>query len=239
MHPVLNGELETEAGVLDVAVQCNRAYLSAPWSGLYIVDISDPAQPVKLGMYKSNSYPFGVRAAGGYIYTINYVTGGLFTLRPAMQARWYPGDNNRLAYQDAACWTTTLSSEKNALVEDVKVSIAAPATHLPQVNGMQNVVYSFEIKTQTETGTSTAGFSAPVSVSVQYPPGEPSSPPKAEELAAYQRIEPLEATALACPNPSPVHYDPQTRAFTFQICQPGSYAILGAGYTVNLPIISN
>lgn len=62
----------------DVAVVGNYAYVvSNMEGGLYIFDVSDPSNPVKVSFYDSPGYPMGVTVAGNYAYLAGGDSDGL------------------------------------------------------------------------------------------------------------------------------------------------------------------
>lgn len=237
-HPFVKGIFEAEAGFLDIAIQCNTAYLSAPWSGLYVVDVHDPAHPELAGVYKSNSYPFGVRTADGYVYSVNYVTGGLFVLRPAIRAVWSPDEPFQLSYLDARCWRTTIYGEPGALDREMEVTLAAPALYPPQVDEMYDVRFTFDVSLADADFTYPGiTFSAPVTVTVQYPAEQTGAFADVGQLAVYQNREDWQTANTPCSNAIVPDYDTLSQIFSFQICRSGSYALLGPGYKIALPLL--
>ncbi|MFA6392426.1 MAG: DUF2341 domain-containing protein, partial [Patescibacteria group bacterium] len=58
----------------DVKVSGNYAYVSCYDAGLYIIDVSDPANPVYQGVYNTPSYAYEVIVDGSYAYVADYTT---------------------------------------------------------------------------------------------------------------------------------------------------------------------
>ncbi|MFA6145923.1 MAG: DUF2341 domain-containing protein, partial [Patescibacteria group bacterium] len=58
----------------DVKVVGNYAYVSCYDAGLYIIDVSDPANPVYQGVYNTPSYAYEVIVDGSYAYVADYAT---------------------------------------------------------------------------------------------------------------------------------------------------------------------
>ncbi len=68
-HPMEIGATEAFEGYIeDVAVVGNTAFVAAGGAGLYIVDISDPANPAVVGSYDTPGYAESVTVAGKYAY---------------------------------------------------------------------------------------------------------------------------------------------------------------------------
>ncbi len=60
---------------ISVEISGNHAYFATGNTGLIVVDISDPANPRKVGRYDTPSLAYDVRIAGNYAYLANYEAG--------------------------------------------------------------------------------------------------------------------------------------------------------------------
>lgn len=69
------GQLTLDDLAFAVVVQGNHAYVAADAAGLSILDISNPAAPVEVGVYHTPGWAFGVAVSGNYAYVADYITG--------------------------------------------------------------------------------------------------------------------------------------------------------------------
>jgi DNA-binding beta-propeller fold protein YncE len=76
---------------LHVAVAGAYAYVADYEAGLQIIDVSDPAAPVRVGGYDTSGGAYGVAVAGRYVYVADD-GGGLVILLP--QCGSTPADSN-------------------------------------------------------------------------------------------------------------------------------------------------
>ena len=58
----------TRGGALDVKLVGDRAYLAVGYSGLAVLDVSNPANPVRVGGYDTSGYAEGVAVSGNIAY---------------------------------------------------------------------------------------------------------------------------------------------------------------------------
>jgi hypothetical protein len=65
---ILVGSLDTPGDARDVAVEGNYAYVADRYSGLRIMDISDPTNPALAGVYNTSGIAYGVTIDGDYAY---------------------------------------------------------------------------------------------------------------------------------------------------------------------------
>src|ERR1035437_8707253 len=74
LTPLLQGKWPgfTSGNAYDVKVVGNRAYLALREGGLAVLDVSNPASPVRLGGYDTSGFANGVAVSG----TVAYVTDG-------------------------------------------------------------------------------------------------------------------------------------------------------------------
>jgi len=76
LHVTIVGRLESNwDSVRDVAVRDSYAYLATCNTGLYIVDISDPANLSEVGLYDTPGVAYGIAVAGDYAYIADYSSG--------------------------------------------------------------------------------------------------------------------------------------------------------------------
>lgn len=74
--PVLVREFAIPEGVpRAVAFKDNLVYLTADHFGLYVIDISNPAQPSLKGSYKIPGFSYGLAVAGSHVYLANSDSG--------------------------------------------------------------------------------------------------------------------------------------------------------------------
>ena len=74
--PTVRGRTEPFPGLIpDVAVAGDYAYVANRSTGLRVVDISDPANPVEVGFCDTGFNAWGVAVAGDYAYVANSVAG--------------------------------------------------------------------------------------------------------------------------------------------------------------------
>jgi len=78
-HPIVTATL-TGSAVRSVAVQGQYAYVVDQYGGLYVVDISNPAQPVSVGNYDTPNSAYGVAVSGTYAYVSHDLGGGLYVI---------------------------------------------------------------------------------------------------------------------------------------------------------------
>ena len=71
LAPAASCNRATLAGAQAVAVFGHYAYVAAGSSGLFVLDISDPAAPVLAGSYDTPGQALGVTVAGNYAYVAN------------------------------------------------------------------------------------------------------------------------------------------------------------------------
>jgi hypothetical protein len=67
---------DTTGFAYGVEVVGNYAYVADRWSGLQIIDISDPANPTRTGIYDTSGDAWDVQVVGNYAYVADY-NGGL------------------------------------------------------------------------------------------------------------------------------------------------------------------
>jgi len=65
-NPVMTGSLTLPYGIFDIELQNNIAYVSY-WYGIWVIDISDPGSPTKIGEYTDTVTSY-MRINGNYIY---------------------------------------------------------------------------------------------------------------------------------------------------------------------------
>ena len=51
-----------------VAVSGNYAYVAIEWAGLQVIDVSNPANPRRVGGYDTGGHAWGVAVSGNYAY---------------------------------------------------------------------------------------------------------------------------------------------------------------------------
>jgi hypothetical protein len=73
--PTLVGNYDTSGYALDVEVVGNYAYVADYYSGLQIIDISNPTTPTLKGNYDTSGYAYGVQVVGNYAYVADYYSG--------------------------------------------------------------------------------------------------------------------------------------------------------------------
>ncbi|NCR00145.1 MAG: hypothetical protein GPJ11_11905, partial [Microcystis aeruginosa L211-101] len=71
----LVGSYDTPGYAMDVQVVGNYAYVADYYSGLQIIDISNPATPTLKGNYDTSGYAWDVQIAGNYAYVADYYPG--------------------------------------------------------------------------------------------------------------------------------------------------------------------
>jgi hypothetical protein len=69
------GHYDTEGWAYGVALSGNYAYVADSSSGLQIINISNPANPVAVGHYDTEGYAFGVALDGNYAYVADSSSG--------------------------------------------------------------------------------------------------------------------------------------------------------------------
>ncbi|WP_322744730.1 cadherin domain-containing protein [Cuspidothrix issatschenkoi] len=73
--PTLVGNYDTSGCAVDVQVFGNYAYVADAYSGLQIIDISNPTTPTLKGSYYTSGWAWGVQVVGNYAYVANYDRG--------------------------------------------------------------------------------------------------------------------------------------------------------------------
>ncbi|MDP6796866.1 MAG: hypothetical protein QGG33_03490, partial [Candidatus Krumholzibacteria bacterium] len=77
----MEGSVDTPGTARSVAVSGNYAYVADGYSGLQIVDVSDPAAPLIIGSVDTPDTAFGVAVAGNYAYVADRYSGLQIVLR--------------------------------------------------------------------------------------------------------------------------------------------------------------
>ena len=70
-----DGIESTVFGAYDVAVSGKYAYMTDHLAGMCVVDISNPASPVRMGCYDSKGHPYGIAVDGNYVYVADVLVG--------------------------------------------------------------------------------------------------------------------------------------------------------------------
>ena len=73
--PTLVGKYNTSGHDRGVQVVGNYAYVAAEYSGLQIIDISNPSTPTLKGNYNTSGRAIGVQVMGNYAYVADYSSG--------------------------------------------------------------------------------------------------------------------------------------------------------------------
>ncbi|MFM6578343.1 MAG: DUF4347 domain-containing protein, partial [Dolichospermum sp.] len=75
LAPTLVGNYDTPGGATDVQVVGNYAYVSDGYSGLQIIDISNPTSPTLVGNYDTSGWANNVQIVGNYAYVAHWESG--------------------------------------------------------------------------------------------------------------------------------------------------------------------
>ena len=82
-HPATSGQSAVLPDIVEhVTVSSTLAYIAAGYSGLYILNISNPAAPVEIGAYDTPGQAYDVVVSGSYAYVVYSAS-----LAPPPQAR--------------------------------------------------------------------------------------------------------------------------------------------------------
>ncbi|MEI3650108.1 MAG: DUF4347 domain-containing protein [Dolichospermum lemmermannii FEM_B0920] len=73
--PTLKGNYDTSGNAWGVQVVGNYAYVADGFSGLQIIDISNPSTPTLKGNYDTSGFAFGVQVVGNYVYVADGSSG--------------------------------------------------------------------------------------------------------------------------------------------------------------------
>ncbi len=71
----LAGAYDTSGYAQDVAVSGNYAFVADGDAGLQVIDISDPARPVRVGGYDTSEWAWGVAVSANYAYVTDVLAG--------------------------------------------------------------------------------------------------------------------------------------------------------------------
>ncbi len=99
-----------------VTVQGNYAYCAANWAGLDIVDISDPANPVKVGNCDTSGGPTGVAVSGNYAYVNEFYNLRIIDISD-------PANPFSAATYQTTCWDMALSGNHVLTVNEGTLTI--------------------------------------------------------------------------------------------------------------------
>ena len=69
------GGYDTSGQAFEVAVAGGYAYVADYNAGLQVIDVRNPAAPVRVGGYDTSGYAWGVAVAGGYAYVADDTAG--------------------------------------------------------------------------------------------------------------------------------------------------------------------
>ncbi|MFM6249860.1 MAG: LVIVD repeat-containing protein, partial [Dolichospermum sp.] len=75
LAPTLVGTYDTSGYATDVQVVGNYAYVGDAYSGLQIIDISNPTSPTLKGNYDTSDWAHGVQIVGNYAYVADFYSG--------------------------------------------------------------------------------------------------------------------------------------------------------------------